>query len=172
MAEQISVLAKDKVVSGEELMNFIPDSTLTSLPVKHSDSNGSGSDFTERELLYKMLFEMKKDINDLKKFMLEVYQKDIPVTDHFTEPVHHDPEPGTDLPMVGTEEKTPIIIDNLKDYSTTETVDESLSIADKEKELIMKALKKHRGKRKHAAADLGISERTLYRKIKEYDINE
>jgi transcriptional regulator with PAS, ATPase and Fis domain len=163
IAEQISVLATNKVISAEELRTFIPNIPRNTLPMVTA-SHGSNNEFSERELLYKVLFDMRNDINDLKKIVYGLASPDqmdhqktfSSVTDGYTELTHHSDKP--------------IVIDS-KDSVPIE-VEESLSLTDKEKEMIEKALKKHRGKRKDAARDLGISERTLYRKIKEYKIPE
>ncbi len=167
IAEQISVLSKDKVVTAEELMNFIPNINRSNLPIKSGAANGEHGDFSERELLYKLLFEMKKDINDIKQFMLQLFHKEKEAGFNIPEEPFK-AYPDTPAPP---DEKMPIIIEQADEFRG-ETVDESLSIAEKERELIIKALKKHNNKRKDAASDLGISERTLYRKIKEYDIIE
>ncbi|HCY89195.1 MAG TPA: sigma-54-dependent Fis family transcriptional regulator, partial [Chitinophagaceae bacterium] len=141
-------------------------------------SGPAGADFAnEREILYKLFFDMKKDVNELKKMFFDILQNPS-LAQHA--PVYH--ADGNDMPAVsdyapapsipGTLPATgaPVIIRNESGIQQHEDIDESLSIIDKEKELIVKALKKHRGKRKDAALDLGISERTLYRKLKEYDI--
>jgi len=179
IAEQISVLSQDKTISADQLRTFLPKQTQNRLPVLAGAPAGpAGSDFTnEREILYKLFFDMKKDVNELKKMFFDILQNPSlaqhapvyhpdgnempPVNDYATAPSI----PGT-LPSSGA----PVIIRNESGIQQHEDIDESLSIIDKEKELIVKALKKHRGKRKDAALDLGISERTLYRKLKEYDI--
>ena len=140
----------------------------------------------EREILYKLFFDMKKDVNELKKMFLEILQNpSISGTNHSNfnkeslinelkedlKPAvsmsHH---PNSNNPTVHINSPQPILLDN--ESNGHFEVEESLNIMDKEKELILKALKKHRGRRKDASTDLGISERTLYRKIKEYDIEE
>ncbi|MCH8330595.1 MAG: sigma-54-dependent Fis family transcriptional regulator, partial [Bacteroidetes bacterium] len=161
VAEQVSVLAKNQTVTAEELSGYIPDAVISTVPVTRG-GNADGSNFSERELLYSMLFEMKKDINDIKQFMIGVYKPE-----DFGGDISTAALPMKTLPI---DEEKPIVIQS-DDSLKGETVEESLSIADKEKELIIKALQRHRGKRKDAASDLGISERTLYRKIKEYDID-
>jgi len=122
---------------------------------------------------------MKADMNDLKKLVLEIMQGDIDVSGKLHKDNAHlisklyDNE--TDLPA-----QSDLVKHNFGDYQkeseniqdTEEIIEESLSLEEKEKELIIKALQKHNGKRKYAAEELGISERTLYRKIKEYDLNE
>ncbi len=187
IAEQISVLSKDKVVGAAELRSFLPDqASFSRLPVL---AGGKGvvsqQEFaSEREILYKLFFDMKKDVNELKKdvhdfkkMFFDILQnpamtQHIPVyTGNDTIVPEYTPAGGTTSlnPAVGQ----PVFINKQPaDIQHVEAEDESLSIMDKEKELIIKALKKHRGKRKDAASDLGISERTLYRKLKEYDIED
>lgn len=179
IAEQISVLSQDKTVSADQLRSFLPHQPVNRLPVLAGAPSGpAGADFAnEREILYKLFFDMKKDVNELKKMFFDILQNPS-LAQHA--PVYH-PD-GNDMPAVsdfapapsipGTLPATgaPVIIRNESGIQQHEDIDESLSIIDKEKELIVKALKKHRGKRKDAALDLGISERTLYRKLKEYDI--
>lgn len=180
IAEQISVLSKDKNVTATELQQFLPQDNFNRLPVL---AGGKGSvsqqEFAnEREILYKLFFDMKKDVNELKKMFFDVLQN--PGMSHHI-PVYNGNDTGmNDLkPSVVpnnyiSSSNQPVILNqnNNDDVHHHEAVEESLSIMDKEKELIIKALKKHRGKRKDASSDLGISERTLYRKLKEYDIEE
>jgi transcriptional regulator with PAS, ATPase and Fis domain len=175
IAEQISVLAKDKIVTAEELSHFIPLEQGERLPVLSAFKNGA--DLSEREILYKVLFDMKKDLNDLKQFVLQMAEANQLKTEHlpvgsdvFTKPLTEQ-RFGYESPLTDSSQKRPLVIENSNHY-VQEQVEESLSLVDKEKELIIKALTKHKGKRKDAALDLGISERTLYRKIKEYNIEE
>ncbi len=180
IAEQISVLSKDKNISAAEIQQFLPQDNFNRLPVL---AGGKGSvsqqEFAnEREILYKLFFDMKKDVNELKKMFFDVLQnpgmaQHIPVyngNDTSLPDLKPAVMPGSYMPS----SSQPVILNqsNHDDVHHHEAVEESLSIMDKEKELIIKALKKHRGKRKDAASDLGISERTLYRKLKEYDIEE
>lgn len=163
IAEQISVLAKDKIVTAEELQSFLPSFQKTSLPALAMDDLKGGS-FSERELLYKVLFDMRNDINELKKVVYGM----IPGESMSRSPmiVHND---GEGLPVTaGPEGNKPLILESTPSVA----VEESLSLTEKEKEMIERALKKHRGRRKEAARDLGISERTLYRKIKEYNLTD
>lgn len=180
IAEQISVLATDKHVSAAELRRFLPEPQVTNrLPMLAPNHNGSGTggDFnSERDILYKLFFDMKKDVTELKKMFFDILQN--PSIAHAgvfpEENVLHNfkqPEPQT-APAGIISNPQPYIIQDSSKIDHHEEVEETLSIADKEKELIEKALKKHKGKRKDAALDLGISERTLYRKLKEYNINE
>ena len=179
LAEQISVLSKDKNVNGEQLRSFLPQNNNSRLPVLASNSNHeSHSEFAnEREILYKLFFDMKKDVNELKKMFFDILQNPSHVpaaaafaTDgNFRELNPHSSQNNNNY----QQSSQPVIIHHdSKDIQQHEDVEESLSIIDKEKELIIKALKKHRGKRRDASLDLGISERTLYRKLKEYDIED
>ncbi len=195
IAEQVSVLSSDKVVTAEDLQRFLPEISRRNLPVLASEGAREGLD--EREILYKVLFEMRRDINDLKRFVWQLAQGEGPVhSEDLQLPAHLLPEearpgagsaaaglealrpegatppprPGAPPPESRPSAEGPIVIE--QGHYDEETVEESLSIADKEKELIQLALRKHKGKRKDAALDLGISERTLYRKIKEYAIHE
>lgn len=184
LAEQMSALSTEKVIDAETLRAFLPDSNRSGLPALASamgGSNGGNQDFNERDLLYKLFFDMKKDLNDMKKFIIDfAEQQHVDVSDLQTPSSNMDESLVQKLDEMGgayqrQEHSRPIVIEHRHehdDYDDHETVEESLSIADKEKELIQRALKKHKGKRKDAALDLGISERTLYRKIKEYEIIE
>jgi len=178
IAEQISVLATDKQVTAKELHRFLPENSTNRLPVlAHNPASDSQEFANEREILYKLFFDMKRDVTELKRLFFEVMQN--PAVAHqnpaFLNQVkelqtHEMPQPvlvTSNVPTVAQ----PVIMHN-NDIHEHEEVEESLNIMDKEKELIIKALKKHRGKRKDAALDLGISERTLYRKLKEYDIDQ
>jgi transcriptional regulator with PAS, ATPase and Fis domain len=173
IAEQISVLSSDKIINANTMQNFLPDHNYSRLPVLAGGAGSvSQSEFAnERDILYKLFFDMKKDVNELKKMFFDVLQnpnmaQHAPVfSDHaFTELNNNAVSSNTSKPVFLPH--NPDVIDHHED------VEESLSIIDKEKELIIKALKKHKGKRKDASLDLGISERTLYRKLKEYDIEE
>ncbi len=178
IAEQISVLSPDKQISAMDLRRFLPEANTNRLPVVAGSLNGNSSqEFSnEREILYKLFFDMKKDVTELKKMFLEILQnpgtvaqnpailnelKELKAQENF--------QPAVFQPIVTHTQPVVIPHDEIHHH---EEVEESLNIMDVEKELILKALKKHRGKRKDAAADLGISERTLYRKLKEYDIKE
>ncbi|HMO62660.1 MAG TPA: sigma-54 dependent transcriptional regulator [Ferruginibacter sp.] len=179
IAEQISVLSKEKTITAGELQRFLPENNFNRLPVLAGGASPlSQQEFAnEREILYKLFFDMKKDVNELKKMFFDILQNP-GMAQHI--PVYNDPDNRmpADLkpampPVYSNANQQPVILNhNGGDIQHTEAVEESLSIMDKEKELIIKALKKHRGKRKDASADLGISERTLYRKLKEYDIED
>ncbi|WP_242918987.1 sigma-54 interaction domain-containing protein [Pontibacter liquoris] len=186
IVEQISVLEYDREVDADKLRHYLPREQ-SGLPAILKKENPSDQHISERDLLYKVLFDMRRDVSDLKKLVYEM--------------MAHQPNDEELLKEHGH------LFDNLEQYNSRsfqpaepkhtepyylpvkqsqphgyedqkvediphETEEESLSLEDKEKELIMKALKKHHNKRKYAAQDLGISERTLYRKLKQYDIEE
>jgi DNA-binding NtrC family response regulator len=176
IAEQISVLTQDKQITGDELRRFIPETgnRLPMLIPGNSPSSVNGHEFAnEREILYKLFFDMKKDVTELKKMFVEILQNPSSASGKHASFINELKElkPQENFqPVIGSVQ--PVVIHNNHDIHEHEEVEESLNIMDKEKELIIKALKKHKGKRKDAASDLGISERTLYRKLKEYDIND
>jgi len=192
ITEQISVIEKNREIDGETLAKYIPYHVGDNLPAVVETESSSKSDFSnEREILYKVLFDMKNDMNDLKKLVLEMLQDDECSSvkgEHaqIIKKLYDDGEGAlVDTPAVTPTVATPVTRvaapakikyqehnepDDPMIQDTEEFVEESLSLVDKEIELIKKALVKHNGKRKYAAKDLGISERTLYRKIKEYNI--
>jgi len=176
IAEQISVLSTDKLVTAEVLQRFLPQrNTSRSLALINTGaqtgiSSTTSSDFnTERDILYKLFFDLKKDMNDLKQMIFDVahhqgYTPADPASNNLV-PVYNDGEPVNN----NFNNNTPILLESNDHH---EEVEETLLLADREKEFITKALKKHKSRRRDAATELGISERTLYRKIKEYDIQE
>jgi len=146
------------------------------LPVLVHTNGQGGQEFSnEREILYKLFFDMKKDVTELKRMFLEVLQNPnlVAQNPNLMNQLQELKSPELIQPMNQPvlQPVQPVLMHNDRIHEHEE-VEESLNIMDKEKELIIKALKKHRGKRKDAALDLGISERTLYRKLKEYDIEE
>ncbi|SOD17430.1 sigma-54 interaction domain-containing protein [Pedobacter xixiisoli] len=177
IAEQVCVLEKDRNVTSQALLNYIPNEQNNHLPMAVNSS--SKEDFSERDILYKVLFDMKKDMVELKKLVAEIIQngggnmahviadnpqfinqlyQEVDLNNHSSEPTLTIKHPSQNIP-------------NDFNYAhDAEEVEESLSLIDKESDLIKKALKKHKGKRKFAAQELGISERTLYRKIKELNL--
>ena len=173
IAEQISVLSQDKLINANTMKKFLPEHNYSRLPVLAGGAGSvSQSEFAnEREILYKLFFDMKKDVNELKKMFFDLLQNPN-IAQHA--PVYNE-QPFAELNNnnTGLSTSKPVFLQhNRETIDQHEDVEESLSIVDKEKELIIKALKKHKGKRKDASLDLGISERTLYRKLKEYDIEE
>jgi len=175
IADQVSVLSQDKQISSKELGKFLQPYSANRLPVLAHANGGSAESFAnEREILYKLFFDMKKDVTELKKMFFEVLQnpnaiQNPALINELKELKGHEVmQPVYVQPTV--QPSQPVLMNG--DIHEHTEVEESLNIMDKEKELIIKALKKHRGKRKDAALDLGISERTLYRKLKEYNIEE
>ncbi|MBL7741684.1 MAG: sigma-54-dependent Fis family transcriptional regulator [Chitinophagaceae bacterium] len=179
IAEQISVLSQDKQISARDLSKFLQPYSSNRLPVL-AHTNGSPQEFAnEREILYKLFFDMKKDVTELKRMFLDVLQNPALATQNtaFINELkelkpHDNLQPVLMQTNVQPLPSVPVSIGMSSAIHDHVEVEESLNIMDKEKELIIKALKKHKGKRKDAALDLGISERTLYRKLKEYDIEE
>ncbi len=181
IAEQISVLSTNKVITAKDLSPFLPERSFNRLPVLAHPNipTGSAAEFSnEREILYKLFFDMKRDVTELKKMFLEVLQNgggqvQMP-GNFFNDQMLADHKPmDTHQPAMNSSSPTKsMILGGNGDIQEHVVVEESLNIMDKEKELIIKALKKHKSKRRDAALDLGISERTLYRKLKEYDIEE
>jgi transcriptional regulator with PAS, ATPase and Fis domain len=186
IVEQISVIENERIISGERLAIYLPDTTQIGVPAIAGARNETDDNFSDRELMYKFLFDMKRDLNELKKLVIELVNNDgdvrltgsqRDVLNRVYSDLSHDDsrkllEAGsyTREAEEYTEPAQPTIVDS--DYQDHYEVEESLSLEDQEKELILKALDKHNGKRKYAAAELGISERTLYRKIKEYNLNK
>lgn len=173
VTEQISVIEKNREISVETLRSYMPDYQSVKLPAIIQRENQKPFS-SEREILYKILFDMKNDMNDLKKLVIDVLQKGVDQVDvsESNAQLIHKLYQSIDSTVV-KEPAKPIEVqpDRSEIQDTEEIVEESLSLMDKEIELIRKALDKHHGKRKYAAEELGISERTLYRKIKEHDIN-
>jgi len=176
VTEQISIIERDKEIDATILKLYLPGNETPDLPVLYKKNENEH--ISEREILYKVLFDMKKDMTELKKIvsgMLEkggkeptveqtkaLMAKDYAGIFERKDKVHevqiHHPSDDDD--------------DDEENYHPTEVIEESLSLQEKENEMIKKALEKHHGKRKYAAKELGISERTLYRKIKEYNIKQ
>ena len=178
VAEQLSILEQDRLISTDTIQNYLPES-INQLPALINKKK-SNSDFSsEREILYKVLFDMKSDLNDLKKLTLELMQdgdstKTKEKNQSLIEKIYNKSENSENIkdePLEIKKEK----FSNKKDkYDYAETIieEEPLSLLDKEIAMIKQALERSEGKRKKAADELGISERTLYRKIKQYDLNE
>lgn len=175
ITEQISVIESERNITGEILHNYLPNYTASNLPMLASKEK---EDFSERDLLYKVLFDMKKDLTEVKKIVADILQAgggEISSEDKnaIIKRLHAGigDEGSYDMPVEVTKSGSDYDSSSYSsDFEEHVEVEESLSLEDREKELIQKALEKHRGKRKYAAQDLGISERTLYRKIKEYGL--
>ena len=196
VAEKISILAEDRQIGAHKLLDFMPNLAARNLPVLHAAKEDSATTLQEREILYKLLFDMKSDLNDLKNLVMGLIRSnDLRVPDARTmkvlEPI---------LPQVSAEEHRfglsdfkrelhpqenleeeeedllvrPVILPNPQGQKvrvgSAEVVDDTLRLEDNEKILIQRALKKFSGRRKEAAQEVGISERTLYRKIRQYNL--
>lgn len=175
IAEQLSILSPQRMIGAQELIKFLPDYQQTRLPaIATASRQDTPLTHSERELMYQFIFELKKDVSDLKKMWLEmaqgnpvqipeIYEPNTSIGAKIHQPIadfHANPE--SNFPLRYTPEK-PL---------HTHPIDEAKSLADMEKEMIIKSLQRHKNKRKNVAQELGISERTLYRKIKEYQIKE
>lgn len=177
LVEQISVIETSREIDAKTFLNYIP-AERDNTPAVIGDSKES---INERELMYKFLFDMKKDLTDLKKLVVELVSSDGNVdlssdqenmVSRFYRDVQPSNAPKILPPAQNKESEFYSEKSEENNYEAHEEVEESLSLEDREKELIEKALAKHKGKRKYAAAELGISERTLYRKIKEYNLTD
>lgn len=175
MVEQISVIETSRDIDGPTLAHYLPAENDKNPAIIDSSQDS----INERELMYKFLFDMKKDLTDLKKLVVEIIANNGQVNlssdqESMINRFYDDVEPGSHkmLPPAAPVDNVNIIHPNDESFEDHEEVEESLSLEDREKELIKKALQKHKGRRKHAATELGISERTLYRKIKEYNLSE
>jgi len=178
MAEQLAVLERDRTITAQTLLGYIPAESARNLPMRVE--NQPKEDFSERDILYKVLFDMKRDMVELKKLVADIIEHGGVSINHSSQTLN---QLYRDIEIPGSNEQQftlqkPVINANNNNINTNpysitqdaEEVEESLSLIDKESDLIRKALKKHKGKRKLAANELGISERTLYRKIKELNL--
>ncbi len=194
IAEQVSVLSTDRLVTGTALEKFLPqlqppaEAALALPAISSRSTSQAGQEFTttERDILYKLFFDLKRDLNDLKQALFGMATTGqgstvgdpvlgaYPVSGESLVGPAYNATPGYHAPaVVGRLAPATLspVAPEVQDQAH-EDVEESLSISDVEKGLIIKALRKHRGRRRDAASELGISERTLYRKIKEYDITD
>ena len=184
IAEQISVLEQERSINGRILKTYLPE-IGSNLPAVISEKKKQGDFSDEREILYKVLFDMKRDLNDLKKLTLELmesgnHQEVQEEHEDLIDKIYGDEDEEKDINMDDIDEENREVLrisqnkaEDLEDkYYFAEEVEEeeTLSLQSKELELIKKSLERHSGKRKSAADELGISERTLYRKIKQYDL--
>lgn len=187
VAEQISVLEHTRTVNGITLQSYLPTGAGQNLPAVINNSKSENDFSTEREILYKVLFDMKNDLNDLKKLTMELMKNgdasDVQKENegliqkiYGNDTSHEFEKPVEDLQVLAINEHQGVSLESTPEiedkYHFAEEIEEeeALSLHDKELELIKKSLVRHSGKRKLAAAELGISERTLYRKIKQYDL--
>lgn len=172
ITEQISIIEKNREIDANGLRKYLPDYSEETLPALINSASDK-SFASEREILYKILFDMKGDMHDLKKLVHEIIEKsphDMDLDDNrLMDKLYSGNEPVYETGLSRLPENKRSESAHIED--TEEIIEESLSLQDKEVEMIRKALDKYSGKRKMAAGELGISERTLYRKIKQYDID-
>ncbi len=176
VAEQVSVIERERDITADVLLKYLPSTNDQNLPTVFK--GGENADLSERDILYKVLFDLKGDVTELKNLVFGLMKNqggeigDIEKNPMLVQSIKKlyeqpqasiEPEPQVYKPQILPREEQ---VD-----ADEEVEEESLSLADKEKEMIIKALDKYNGKRKRAADELGISERTLYRKIKEYEID-
>jgi transcriptional regulator with PAS, ATPase and Fis domain len=175
ITEQISVIEKQRDITGNIMRTYLPQHQQSQLPMIVNSATQGQQDFSERDLLYKVLFDMKKDLTDLKKIVVDLIENDNqlnqdfhPENESLIKKLYQEvgaPETAiqlgynTTVPAMKQQDQIPVVV-----------VEENLSLHEIEEDMIKKALTKHKGKRKNAAKELGISERTLYRKINEYNI--
>jgi transcriptional regulator with PAS, ATPase and Fis domain len=173
ITEQINVLEQDRLITAETLAYYLPHEDFGNRSMVVAGNTSTQNNFSEREILYKVLFDMKNDLNDLKKLVGGLMQSGVDFAhDAGNAELIQRVFASDNQPVVGTHNNTSTGLIRLP--QTAEPiieVEETLSLQNSERELIEKALKKHRNKRKYAAEELGISERTLYRKIKEYNLS-
>ncbi len=182
VAEQISVLEKERDLTPQILRSYLPDMG-SQLPALKSDGKESSDFASEREILYKVLFDMKNDLNDLKKLTLELMNQE---TSEAVQEKNQNlinkiygsnssEEKSQNIESLGVDNQYQETVhepEESYDYAETIVEEEPLSLLQKEIEMIKTALERSQGKRKLAAEELGISERTLYRKIKQYDLSD
>jgi len=174
IAEQISIIEKNREINSETLVKYLPVHQGSVLPSLIKADGGTTTEMSERDLLYKVLFDMKKDLNDLKKVVHDIIQFNqgnlAPLSNEDSQLINRIYEDS----VLGIPTPSKVAIHPSINASVAKpiVIEESLSLADKEKDMIIKALIKYKGKRKFAAKELGISERTLYRKINEYNIKD
>ena len=185
IAEQISIIEKKREIDSQILAKYLPDHDFSKLPVLYKNAEGTREGFSDRDLLYKVLFDMRDDVTELKRLLAFVIDKtgvsgkiDAASMNVLLDNDKADVSDYTKTVGKLFPDDEAVIIDTNhmanddEELIDPEVYEESLSIQDKEKDLICKALNKFSGKRKMAAQELGISERTLYRKIKSYNIDE
>ena len=174
ITEQLSVLEKERAINGEMISSYLPD-PKNNLPALISENKSENDFSSEREILYKILFDMKRDLNELKKLTSNIKKSNSTESEKIDDIQSLLPRKFNEMEN-SNDENDSLLDDNFEHkndkYSFAEEIneEETLSLQDKELELIIKALERNNGRRKAAAKELGISERTLYRKIKQYDL--
>lgn len=175
LAERVAVLAKQQEITAEDIKDYI-DTSINTMPVLYGELNDHASQHrsfnNEREILYQVLFDMKKDMRDLKALVHDLMQNNQVDASRVSQlyPIYEE-EPAVSVSSVPVSVEIPLKDVTPVQAETAEYVDASLSLEDMEKDAIRKALERHGGRRKNAAEELNISERTLYRKIKLYHLD-
>ena len=171
LVEQLCVIENDKEIDAEVLKNYIPEIDRSNLPARMETPVSKGEFKTEREILYKVLFDMRSDISNLKTAVQSII-KGGPLNDNTDEPpiIPHEDLSNMEPISPSLEKNHEEISQKTLDLEPSEASNSNLSLQDLEIEMIKRAIERHRGRRKEAAEELGISERTLYRKIKQYDL--
>ena len=179
VAEQISVLERERNIDKITLINYLPNSQKSNLPALIKKKQSTSDFSNEREILYKVLFDMKNDLNDLKKLTMELMKNDNMSefqknNENLIQKIYEENKESETHQTINVKnnnsKEIEVVKDNNYQYVQELNSSETLSLHDKELELIKKSLERHDGKRKLAAEELGISERTLYRKIKQFDL--
>ena len=179
VAEQISVLERERNIDKITLINYLPNSQKSNLPALIKKKQDTSDFSNEREILYKVLFDMKNDLNDLKKLTMELMKNDNMSefqknNENLIQKIYEENKESENHSTIDVNNNSSKEVEVVKrdNYQYVQELDspETLSLHDKELELIKKSLERHEGKRKLAAKELGISERTLYRKIKQFDL--
>lgn len=176
ITEQISVIEQNRTINSLLLKEYLPNNT-SYLPSVNSDKEKSTDFGNEREIFYKIMLDMRNDINDLKKLTLDLLQNNAQVSEKnqgLVQKIYHKYDDYNDLKSESNVEIMPInndvYLQNNNSYQDTEIIESSISLQEKEEEMIKESLERNNGKRKITAKELGISERTLYRKIKQYNL--
>lgn len=188
LVEQVSVLEMERTISADKIRQYLPQNHRNMLVLYDKGGDGKGMDISERDILYKILFDMRKDVTELKKLVFELLRGDNDeklLREHgglFKNLQEEHSKESSPYILKESDSSEPTIEikgveagsqeEDIQDITHETEDDDSLSIEKKERELIIKALRKNNNKRKYAAQDLGISERTLYRKIKQYQIDD
>ncbi len=170
ITERMSIIEGNREISATVLKTYLVDPDMERLPALSRKDDDSKTFHNEREILYQVLFDMKKDVNELKSLVHDIMSGNISATDA-PKSNTYTPFPAKDMTVYGAiEQRQESKIPDKGEYAD-DYIEETLSLEEVEKEMIRKALARHNGKRKDAADDLKISERTLYRKIKEYGLD-
>ncbi len=181
ITEQIAIIESERLIDGPNLSHYLPSDQGRQYPVLVKQGENRGPDFSEREILYKVLFDMRNEIQELKTMVLDMARN--PGNDFSAQAAAFNTTSFDNLPVLSSPAAPPSNNNTIHFHNPTqneykeeiidhhEEVEESLSLNDVERDMIVKALQKHNNRRKNAAKELGISERTLYRKIKEYNLN-